>query len=179
MKHRSFSIASFYFLQRSVAAGVGIAIAIYPLVAAAQCMDKLKGKIYTNLPEDLCPRYTDMLLGRSPQKKEYGGVICDRPEASYILLQRLLRYTDRGKAVWQIIQVKPIAKPNPQSIIVGTGCRHLQPQSASLIEPIFALVQPISKNTYQTLSAWSINLNKESFAPIEARQVICKDFFKE
>jgi hypothetical protein len=178
MKHRSFSIASFYFLQRSVTAGLGIAIATWPLLVTAQCMEKLKGKIYTNLPEDLCPRYTDMLLGRSPKKQEYGGVICDRPEASYVLLQRLLRYTDRGKAVWQIIQVKPIPKPNPQSLILGTGCRHLKLQTSS-IEPIFALVQPISKNTYQTLSAWSINLNKESFAPIEARQVICKDFLRE
>jgi hypothetical protein len=179
MKHRSFSIASFYFLQRSVAAGLGIAIATWPLLATAHCMEKFRGKIYTSLPEDLCPSYTDMLLGRSSKKQEYGGVICDRPEASYILLQRLLRYTDRGKAVWQIIQVKPIAKPNSQSLILGTGCHRLQPQSASPIEPIFALVQPISKNTYQTLSAWSINLNKESFAAIEARQVICKDFLKE
>jgi hypothetical protein len=179
MKHRSFSIASFYFLQKSVAAGLGVAIATWPLFVTAQCMEKLKGKSYTNLPEDLCPRYTDMLLGRSPQKQEYGGVICDRPEASYILLQRLLRYTDRGKAVWKIIQVKSITKPNSQSLVLGAGCRHLQPQVASSTEPIFALVQPISKDTYQTLSAWSINLNKESFAPIEAQQVICKDFLKE
>jgi hypothetical protein len=179
MKHRSFSIASFSFLQRSVAAGLGLAIATWPLLATAQCMEKLKGKIYTNLPTDLCPRYTDMLLGQSPKKQEYGGVICDRPEASYILLQRLLRYTSQGKAVWQIIQVKPIPKPNPQSLILGAGCRQLQPQNARPIEPIFALVQPISKNTYQTLSAWSISLNKESFAAIDARQVICKDFLKE
>jgi hypothetical protein len=180
MKHRSFSIASFYFLQRSVAAGVGIAIATDPLLAAAQCMEKLKGKIYTNLPTDLCPRYTDMLLGQSPKKQEYGGVICDRPEASYILLQRLLRHTNQGKAVWQIIQVQPISKPNPQSLILGTGCRrHLQPQNTGSTEPIFALVQPISQNTYQTLSAWSISLNKESFAAIDARQVICKDLLRE
>jgi hypothetical protein len=177
MKHRFFSIASLYFLHRSVAAGLGIAVATWPLVGTAQCIEKLRGKIYTNLPEDLCPRYTDMLLGHSTQKKEYGGVICDRPEATYILLQRLLRYTHQGKAVWQIIQVKPVTKPNPQSLILGTGCRHLQPQSASPFEPIFALVQPISKNTYQTLLAWSVNLNKESFAAVEARQVICKDAF--
>jgi hypothetical protein len=179
MKHRSFSMASFYFLQRSVAGGLGIAIAAWPLLATAQCIENLKGKIYTNLPADLCPQYTDMLLGQSPKKQEYGGVICDRPEASYILLQRLLRYTSQGKAVWQIIQVKPIPKPNPQSLILGAGCRYLQPQNARSTEPIFALVQPTSKNTYQTLSAWSISLNKESFAALDARQVICKDFLRE
>jgi hypothetical protein len=140
-------------------------------------MEKLKGKIYTNLPEKLCLGYTDMLLGRSPKQQEWGGVICDRPEASYILLQRLLRYTDRGKAVWQITQIKSIPKPNPHSFVVGTNC-HLQTQSANPTPPIFALVQPISKNTYQTLSAWSINLSKESFADLESRQVVCKATLK-
>jgi hypothetical protein len=140
-------------------------------------MEKLKGKIYTNLPKNLCPSYTDMLLGRSPQKQEYGGVICDRPEASYILLQRLLRYTNQGKAVWQITQIKPITKPNAQSLVLGTGC-HLQTQDSSPTPPIFALVQPVAKNTYQTLSAWSVNLSKESFATVEAQRVICKDILK-
>ena len=170
-------MAPFHFLQRSLAAGGGILLAAWPILAAGQCIEKLKGKIYTNLPDNLCPRYTDMLLGRSPQKQEYGGVICDRPEASYILLQRLLRYTNQGKAVWQITQIKPITKPNAQSLVLGTGC-HLQPQDTSSTQPIFALVQPIAKNTYQTLSAWSINLSKESFSSLEAQRVICKDILK-
>ena len=170
-------MAPFHFLQRSLAAGGGILLAAWPILATGQCIDKLKGKIYTNLPDNLCPRYTDMLLGRSPQKQEYGGVICDRPEASYILLQRLLRYTNQGKAVWQITQIKPITKPNAQSLVLGTGC-HLQPQDTSSTQPIFALVQPIAKNTYQTLSAWSINLSKESFSSLEAQRVICKDILK-
>jgi hypothetical protein len=177
MKHRFFSMAPFRVLRRLFTAGGGILIATWPLLATGQCMEKLKGKIYTNLPENLCPRYTDMLLGRSPQKQEYGGVICDRPEASYILLQRFLRYTNQGKALWQITQIKPITKPNAQSLVLGTGC-HLQTQDASPMPPIFALVQPTAKNTYQTLSAWSVNLSKESFLTVEAQRVICKDILK-
>ena len=170
-------MAPFYVLRRLLAVGGGILIATWPILAAGQCMEKLKGKIYTNLPENLCPHYTDMLLGRSSQKQEYGGVICDRPEASYFLLQRFLRYTKQGKAVWQITQVKSIPKPNPKSLVLGAGC-HRQGKGTSPIEPIFALVQPLPKNTYQTLSAWSVNLSKESFAVLEAQQVICKDLFK-
>jgi hypothetical protein len=180
MQHRSFAIASFSILQRPVAFGVGMIVVTWPILAAGQCMEKLRGKIYTNLPENLCPRYTDSLLGKSAQKQEYGGVICDRPEASYILLQRFLRYNPEGKAVWQITQVQSISKPNAQSFIIGNGCR-LSSQGTGPSEPIFALVQPIStntNNTYQTLLAWSVNLSKETFAPLEARRVICKDLLK-
>jgi hypothetical protein len=177
MKHRFFSMAPFSVLRRFFTTGGGILITTWPLLATGQCMEELKGKIYTNLPENLCPRYTDMLLGRSPQKQEYGGVICDRPEASYIMLQRFLRYTPQGKAVWQITQVKSIPKPNSKSFVLGTGC-HRQIQSTSPAEPIFALVQPMAKNTYQTLSAWSVNLSQESFTVLEAQQVVCKDLFK-
>jgi hypothetical protein len=177
MKQRFFSNL-FYFFPKLVVAGVGvILVATGPILGTEHCMEQLRGKIYTNLPKNLCPRYTDMLLGRSIKTQEYGGVICDRPEASYILLQRLLRYTTQGKAVWQIIEIKPIVKPNSKSLILGTGC-HLQPQNLSRIAPIFALVQPISKNTYQTLSAWSVSLSKESFEVLEAKQVVCKDIFK-
>jgi hypothetical protein len=177
MTQRSFSTAVLYFLPKLVAAKLGIMISVWPILATGHCIEQLKGKIYTNLPDNLCPRYTDMLLGRSAKQQEYGGIICDRPEASYILLQRLLRHTDQGKAVWQITQVKSISKPNDQSLILGTGC-HLQQQKSKPNEPIFALVQPTSKNTYQTLSAWSVNLSDESFATVEARRVICKDILE-
>ncbi len=175
MKQRSFSTASFYFLPRLAAAGLGFVIATWPMLVAAQCMTRLKGTTYTTLPKNLCPKYTDMLLGRTLNQQEYGGIICDRPEASYILLQRLVKYTPQGKAVWQITQVKPITKPNAQSLILGTGCR-LQPQQTSATaSPIFALVQTTATSTYQTLSAWQVNLDQESFADLEPQQVICKD----
>ena len=177
MKQRPFSTASFYFLPRLAAAGLGLGIAIWPMLAAAHCMTRLKGTTYTTLPENLCPKYTDMLLGRTLKQQEYGGIICDRPEASYILLQRLVKYTQQGKAVWQIIQVKPITKPNAQSLILGTGCR-LQPQQTSATSPIFALVQTTANSTYQTLSAWQVNLDQESFADLEPQQVICKDILE-
>ncbi len=177
MKQRPFSPAFSYFLPR-LAAALGLAIAVCPLVAAAQCMTRLKGKTYTNLPENLCPKYTDMLLGRTLKQQEYGGIICDRPESSYILLQRLVRYTKQGKAVWHITQVKPIPRPNPQSLIVGTGCRYLQPQQTSAMRPIFALVQSTANRTYQTLSAWQVNLEQESFADLDPQQVICEGFLE-
>lgn len=172
MKQTAFSNPCFSFLPRLILAGLGIVLATWPAFAKRHCMNQLKGKIYTNLPKDLCPRYTDMLLGQTAKQQEYGGVICDRPEASYILLQRLLKQTNQGKAVWQILQVKPVIKPNPQSLILGTGCHQ---QRSGPTEPIFALVQPTSNNTYQTLLAWKVSLEQESFADLEPEQVICKD----
>jgi hypothetical protein len=176
MKQRPF-FAFFSFLPRLAATGLGLATAAWPMLASAQCMTQLKGKTYTTLPKNLCPQYTDMLLGRTLNQQEYGGVICDRPEASYILLQRLVRYTQQGKAVWQITQVKPITKPNAQSLILSAGCRLQSPQ-ISAISPIFALVQSTNNSTYQTLSAWQLDLEKESFADLKPQQVICKDILR-
>jgi hypothetical protein len=152
----------------------------WPTVALSNCsetfkLEQLKGKAYTNLPKDLCPRYTDMLLGSTKDSPEYGGVICDRPEATYILLQKLLQQTADGKAVWQVIQVKSVARSTPQSFVMGTGCRLAQSQSQSLAEPIFALVQMTSSNTYQTLSAWKVNLTDASFTDLKPQQVVCKN----
>lgn len=178
MKQRPFSNASFYFSPKLAAAGLGLAIATWPILATAQCMNRLKGTTYTTLPKNLCPQYTDMLLGRTLKQQEYGGVICDRPEASYILLQRLVKYTPQGKAVWQITQVKPITKPNAQSLILGTGCRRQPQQTSAAISPIFALVQTTANSTYQTLSAWQVNLDQDSFADLEPQQVICKDILQ-
>ncbi|WP_404785317.1 hypothetical protein [Altericista sp. CCNU0014] len=137
-------------------------------------MAKFRGRSYVNLPKNLCPGYTDLLLGRTDKQKEYGGVICDRPEASYILLQRLLRHTDRGQAVWQIVQVQSVLKPNPQSLVLGVGCQqHLRRTASS--EPIFALVQPTAKKTYKTLAAWKVSLARETFIALEPQKVVCED----
>jgi hypothetical protein len=180
MKQTVVSAPCFSFLSGFVSAGLGVILIVWPALAANHCvMRQLKGKIYTNLPKDLCPRYTDMLLGHTTQQKEYGGVICDRPEASYILLQRLVKQSEQGKAVWQIIEVKSVVKPNPRSLILGVGCQEQRQATSQVVttrstEPIFALVQPTPKHTYQTLMAWKVSLDQESFSDLKPQQVICK-----
>jgi hypothetical protein len=161
-------------LGRLIAIALGVTSVAWPTVAMTQCITQLKDKAYVNLPPGLCPRYTDMLLGKA-QQQVYGGVICDRPESSYILLQKLIKYTDRGKAVWQVLQIKQISRPTQQSAIKGIGCRQLQNKTQAS-EPIFALVQPTSThNTYQTLAAWRVNLLEGSFTNLESKTVICQD----
>lgn len=159
-------------LGRLVAIALGVSATLYPTVALSQCISQLKNKAYVDLPPGLCPRYTDLLLGKA-QKQIYGGVICDRPEGSYILLQKLIKYTDRGKAVWQVVQIKQISRPTQQSTIKGIGCQLQNKIQAP--EPIFALVQPTSSNTYQTLAAWKVNLLEASFTNLEPKTVICQD----
>jgi hypothetical protein len=159
---------------RLIAMALATVVTGWPTVSLSQCITQLKGKAYINLPQGVCPRYTDMLLGPSqPKQPRYGGVICDRPDESYILLQKLLKYTDQGKAVWEVVQVQQISKPTPQSFVKGTGCQ-LQRQSQTS-NPIFALVQPTPNNTYLTLAAWSVNLIEASFKTLEPRTVICQD----
>jgi hypothetical protein len=159
-------------LQRLIAIALGISITLYPTVALTQCISQLKNKAYVNLPPGICPHYTDMLLGKA-QQQIYGGVICDRPDSSYILLQKLIEYTDQGKAVWQVVQIKQISRPTPQSLIKGIGCQLQNKIQAP--EPIFALVQPTSPNTYKTLAAWRVNLLEASFTNLEPKTVTCQD----
>jgi hypothetical protein len=147
-------------LGRLIAIALGVTSVAWPTVAMTQCITQLKDKAYVNLPPGLCPRYTDMLLGKA-QQQVYGGVICDRPESSYILLQ--------------VLQIKQISRPTQQSAIKGIGCRQLQNKTQAS-EPIFALVQPTSThNTYQTLAAWRVNLLEGSFTNLESKTVICQD----
>jgi hypothetical protein len=146
-----------------------------PEISFAECVEQLQGKAYINLPQTICPNYTDVLFGQTVQQQEYGGVICDRPNKSYILLQKLLSYTQNGKAVWQVVQIKQVTKPSPQSFIMGVGCALKVQDAGQAQEPIFALVQPNKAEVYETLAAWKVNLAKPSFSPLKAQQVICKD----
>lgn len=159
-------------LWRSIAISLGLISVAWPTVAMTQCISQLKNKAYVNLPPGICPHYTDMLLGKA-QRQTYGGVICDRPDSSYILLQKLIKYTDQGKAVWQVMQIKQISRPNPQSLIKGIGCTLQNKIQAP--EPIFALVQPTPTHTYQTLAAWRINLLEASFTSLDPKTVTCQD----
>ncbi len=146
-----------------------------PIASFAECIEKLQGKAYINLPQDVCPRYTDVLLGSVNRQSEYGGVICDRPKVSYILLQKLLSHTEQGKAVWQVVQIKRVPRPNPQSFIMGVGCQFATKDASQAKAPIFALVQPGKAEAYQTLAAWTVNLDQASFYALKPPQVICKN----
>jgi hypothetical protein len=172
MEPLSVSSVSAQALQRLIVIALGLTSIAWPTVAMSQCISQLKNKAYVSLPTGICPRYTDMLLGKTNQQL-YGGVICDRTEGSYILLQKLIKYTDQGKAVWQVVQIKKISRPTSQSLIKGIGCQ-LQNKVQSP-EPIFALVQPTSSHAYQTLAAWKVNLLEASFTHLEPKTVICQD----
>jgi hypothetical protein len=172
----SFGSMTFRGLPRLISA-LFVAAILSPAMSFAECIEKLQGKAYIDLPQDVCPHYTDVLLGSTNQREKYSGVICDRAKVSYILLQKLLNYTGQGRAVWQVIQIKRIARSNPQSFVMGVGCQFkTQDASASQFkEPIFALVQPGKAEEYQTLAAWKVNLDQASFSALKPQQVICKN----
>jgi hypothetical protein len=152
---------------------VGV-MACFPNASLAQCVEQLKGKTYSELPQNVCPSYTDMLLGRFDQK-DYGAVICDRPQASYILIQRLLKYTAGGKAVWQVLQIKKVPRLQPQNSLLSLGCRWQDRNANQPEEPIFALVTPGKAAAYLTISAWKVDLKKVTFLSLNPAQVICND----
>lgn len=160
-------------LQKLTAAVLGAAI-LSPTSSLAQCLEQLKGKTYTDLPQSICPNYTDALLGANAQQQEYGGVVCDHPKVSYILVQKLLNYTAQGKAVWQVVQIKKVSKPQSQSFIMLSGCQLKQSGATSEV-PIVALVLPGASETFQPLAAWQIDLSKAAFRSLKPQQVVCKD----
>jgi hypothetical protein len=146
-----------------------------PEVSFAECIEKLQGKAYIDLPQNVCPHYTDVLLNSTDRTPEYSGVICDRAKVSYILLQKLLNYTGQGKAVWQVVRIKRVVRSNPQSFIMGVGCQFATQEGSQAKDPIFALVQPGKTDEYLTLAAWKVNLDQASFSALKPQQVICKN----
>jgi hypothetical protein len=171
----SFSSKTFQGLPRLISA-VLVTVILHPAVSFAECIEKLQGKAYVNLPQAVCPHYTDVLLGTANHRSQaYGGVICDRPKVSYILLQKLLSRTEQGKAVWQVVRIKRIAKPTPQSFVMGVGCQSATQDASQAKEPIFALVQPGKAEEYHTLAAWTVNLDRAAFSALKPQQVICKN----
>jgi hypothetical protein len=171
----SFSSMTFQGLPRLISAML-VTVILHPAVSFAECIEKLQGKAYVNLPQAICPRYTDVLLGAANHRSpEYSGVICDHPKESYILLQKLLSRTEQGKAVWQVVRIKQVAKPTPQSFVMGVGCQSTMQNASQAPKIIFALVQPSKAEKYHTLAAWTVNLDRASFFALKPQQVICKD----
>ncbi len=140
--------------------------------AMASCLLALQNQTYVQLPPGLCPGYTDTLIG-TQGSHEYSSVICDRPENTYLFLQKLTGYTDANQAIWQIVTVKPIGQLDDNQIVFSVGCT----QTNGNNEPLIAVVEDNLVAEYTTRSAWKVNLATQSFDGIDPSTVTCQDPF--
>ena len=114
-----------------------------------------------------------MLLGKAGPN-EYGGIICDRDDGSYVFLQRLVTYNPPNNSIWKIVEIQTLPKLKADEVILSEGCEHIQGHE----QPIFAVVREHNNaSAYQTLKAWTVNLADETFRPVQASQVVCSDPF--
>ena len=160
--------------QGGPAVGCSLMLLTFPLqVALAGPLQGLKGTEYSQLPQDLCQGYTDMLLGQDGPH-EYGGVVCDREEGSYFLLQRLVASNPPHHSIWEILDIQALPKIKANELVLSEGCHHQQGSS----DPIFAIVQTSNtSNIYQTQQAWTVSLAQATLQPVAAEQVTCRDPF--
>lgn len=142
-----------------------LAVGMSPALA---CLDSWQGKEYIELPAGFCQGYADALLGKQGSY-EYGGVVCDRREGSYFFLQRFVRYTAQKKAVWKIVQIKPLAKLHKNELALSQGCRQIHQNR----QAILAIVRE-DVNILTTLQAWAIDFPTEALIPLKAKTVICQ-----
>lgn len=134
---------------------------------ALACINFLQGQEYTELPAEFCHGYADALLGKHG-RYEYGSVICDRKEGSYFFLQRLVRYTPEKKAVWKIVQIKPLAKLQKQELAIAQGCHQVDQDR----QAIFAIVREASSSLVTT-RAWAIDFATEALISLDPTTVDC------
>jgi hypothetical protein len=139
--------------------------------ALGNCLQNLVGAQYVKLPESLCRDYSDVLFGANAKQQEYGGVICDRRGVSYILLQRLIQQRQDNQSVWEIVKVKRISRRTQQSVM-SLGCSLKDKPSQP---PIIAVVSPMSAERFKVQTAWSVDLNRETFVPVDANRVSCQN----
>jgi hypothetical protein len=131
---------------------------------------RLQGKEYVELPAGLCPGYSDALLGKS-QSFEYGGVVCDRNEGSYLFLQRLVGYTSEKKAIWKIVQIRALARLNNDQQSISVTCQQTQNSK----QPVFAVTETLKDTNVKVLQAWAVDLKRETIRPIPSQLVVCRD----
>lgn len=132
------------------------------------CINFLQGQEYVELPADFCQGYADTLLGRQGTY-EYGSVVCDRPEGSYLFLQRLVKYTAEKKAVWKIIQIKPLAKLQSNELAISQGCYQADQKHSA----IFAIVREDPKRL-TTTRAWAIDFSIGALIYLDPTTVSCQ-----
>lgn len=154
-------------LGLSILGSAALSCVISPV---AQDILKLRGQDYVELPEGLCPGYSDMLLGKAG-RFEYGGVVCDRNEGSYLWLQRLVGYNTEKKAIWKVLQIRGLAQLDDSEQMVSNGCEHIRDRK----QRIFAVVDTESAPNYKTQRAWAVNLHQETLIPISPRLAVCRD----
>lgn len=145
-----------------------VSVLMLGMSPALACINFLQGKEYTELPADFCQGYVDALLGKQGQY-EYGSVVCDRPEGSYFFLQRLVKYTAQKKAVWKIVQIKPLAKLQKNELAIIQGCRQVDQER----QAIFAIVRK-DPQTLTTTRAWAIDFSTEALIYLDPSTVICQ-----
>lgn len=131
---------------------------------------RLKGQEYVELPAGLCPGYSDALLGKT-ESFEYGGVVCDRNEATYIFLQRLVGYTPEKKAIWKVVKIRTLAPLNNDQQSIQTTCE----QTKRSKHPVFAVVEETQDASLKVIKAWSLNLKREKIRPARLKYVDCQD----
>ncbi|QUY43441.1 hypothetical protein HRE53_17050 [Acaryochloris sp. 'Moss Beach'] len=133
------------------------------------CTHAWQGKEYTELPDEFCQGYADALLGKQG-RYEYGSVVCDRKDGSYFFLQRLVRYTKTQKAVWKIVQVKPLSKLHQDELALSQGCH----QTDEDRQAIFAIVREDSQ-ALTTTRAWAIDFSREALINLDPTTVTCQN----
>lgn len=138
------------------------------LSPAQACTHAWQGKEYTELPAEFCPGYADALLGKQG-RHEYGSVVCDRKEGSYFFLQRLVRYTKNRKAVWKIVQIKPLSKLHQDELALSQGCH----QTDQDRQAIFAIVREDAQ-ALTTRRAWAIDFSSEALINLDPTTVTCQ-----
>jgi hypothetical protein len=145
------------------------------LITSANCelgesVESLQGKQYLELPDGFCNGSSENTLGKVG-RNEYVGLICERPNHSYILLQRLVGYTSEGKAIMQIVATKVLPKLSADEFSVGVGCVSLKQKSTA----IFAIVKDVGTSSYQVKKAWEANLGTEQFKELDPKTVSCSN----
>lgn len=139
--------------------------------ALAGCLPGgIQGQEYTQLPAQLCTGYADALLGVQGNR-EYGSVVCDRPEGSYFFLQRLVRYTPQKQAVWKVVQIKPLARLHQQERAISQGCQQAQ---AAPDQAILAVVHQDPQQGLIPLRTWRVDFNREALISIDPQTVTCQ-----
>lgn len=153
-----------------VMSGLTAITAIPANLALDQVLNSLQGQQYIQLPESLCPAYADNYLGKSGID-EFSGVICDRSDGSYFLLQKLTGYTPEGKAIWKVVDTQQLPKLTQDEQTMNLGCVYQRGQN----KQVFAVVKDTGTRPYQTVKAWEADLTTGQFQPVPSQDVVCVD----
>jgi hypothetical protein len=135
---------------------------------SGEFVEALEGLEYVNLPGSLFHRIAANILGKSGEV-EYSGLICNRDRDYYMLLQKLVGYTNTDRAIWRIVAVKKLPQLQAGQLLIHTGCFDKTTNSPA----IFAVVKDSSAPTYEVVRAWAADLATEKIREINPDRVAC------